>query len=115
MEPPSLPEPPKGASAWLVASGIIFIILWLAGAFVLGTMKLMASVMANDSGSASADAHLGMIASVMGGQIVSGLAGIPGGMIFFSPGRRKRTTLIFLAMLIGGVAIQAAALYLFFS
>jgi len=115
MEPPALPEPPKRASAWLVACGIVFMVLWLAGAFVLGTMKLMASVMANDSGSASADAHLGMIAAVMGGQLVSGLAGIPGGMIFFSPGRRKKMTLIFLAMLIGGVAIQAAALYLFFS
>ena len=115
MEPPSLPEPPKRAPAWLVACGIIFMILWLAGAFVLGAMKLMASVMANDSGSASADAHLGMIAAVMGGQLVSGLAGIPGGMIFFSPGRRKRMTFIFLAMLLGGVAIQAAALYLFFS
>ncbi len=115
MEAPALPEPPKRASAWLVACGIIFMILWLAGAFVLGTMKLMASVMANDSGSASADAHLGMIAAVMGGQLVSGLAGIPGGMIFFSPGRRKKMTLVFLAMLIGGVAIQAAALYLFFA
>jgi len=69
-------------------------ILWLAGAFVLGPMKLMASVMANDSGSASADAHLGMIAAVMGG---------------------KKMTLIFLAMLLGGVAIQAGALYSFFS
>jgi hypothetical protein len=98
-----------------VACGIVFMTLWLAGAFVLGTMKLMASVMANDSGSASADAHLGMIAAVMGGQLVSGLAGIPGGMIFFSPGRRKKMTLIFLAMLLGGVAIQAAALYSFFS
>jgi hypothetical protein len=56
-----------------------------------------------------------MIAAVMGGQLVSGLAGIPGGMIFFSPGRRKKMTLIFLAMLLGGVAIQAAALYSFFS
>ena len=115
MDAPPLPEPPKRASAWLVACGIVFMTLWLAGAFVLGTMKLMASVMANDSGSASADAHLGMIAAVMGGQLVSGLAGIPGGMSFFSPGRRKRMTLIFLAMLLGGVAIQAAALYSFFS
>jgi hypothetical protein len=89
-------------------------ILWLAGAFVLGAMKLMASVMANDSGSASADAHLGLIAAVMGGQLISGLAGIPGGMIFFSPGRRKKMTLIFLAMLLGGVGIQAAALFSFF-
>jgi len=90
-------------------------ILWLAGAFALGTMKLMASLMANDSGSISTDAHLGMIAAVMGGQLVSGLAGIPGGMIFFSPGRRKKMTLIFLAMLIGGVAIQAAAIYFSFA
>jgi hypothetical protein len=115
MNAPPLPEPPKRASTWLLAWGIVFMILWLAGAFVLGTMKLMASVMANDSGSASADAHLGMIAAVMGGQLVSGLAGIPGGMIFFSPGRRKKMTLIFLAMLLGGVAIQAGALYSFFS
>jgi hypothetical protein len=115
MEAPPLAESPKRAAAWVVVLGVVFMCLWLAGAFLFGAVKLMASLMANDSGSASAEAHLGMVAAVMGGQLVSGLAGIPGGMIFFSPGRRKKMTLIFLAMLISGVAIQAAALYLFFS
>lgn len=103
------------APAWLVVLGILFMLLWLGGAFILGAMKLMASVMANDSGSASADSHLGMIAAVMGGQIISGLAGVPGGLAIFSPGKRKKLWGIFFAMLIGGVGIQAAALYLFFS
>jgi len=96
------------APAWLVVLGILFMLLWLGGAFVLGAMKLMASVMANDSGSASADSHLGMIAAVMGGQVISGLA-------FFSPGKRKKFWGIFFAMLVVGVLVQAAALYLFFS
>ncbi|MFN7561407.1 MAG: hypothetical protein ACK5TH_06480 [Prosthecobacter sp.] len=103
------------APAWLVVLGILFMLLWLGGAFVLGAMKLMASVMANDSGSASADSHLGMIAAVMGGQVISGLAGIPGGLAFFSPGKRKKFWGIFFAMLVVGVLVQAAALYLFFS
>lgn len=103
------------APAWLVVLGILFMLLWLGGAFVLGAMKLMASVMANDYGSASADSHLGMIAAVMGGQVISGLAGIPGGLAFFSPGKRKKLWGIFFAMLVGGVLVQAAALYLFFA
>lgn len=102
------------APAWLVVLGITFMVLWLGGTFILGAMKLMASVMANDSGSASSNAHLGMIAAVMGGQIVSGLAGVPGGLAFFTVGKRKKLWGIFFAMLIGGVGIQAAALYLFF-
>jgi hypothetical protein len=56
-----------------------------------------------------------MIAAVMGGQVISGLAGIPGGLAFFSPGKRKKFWGIFFAMLVVGVLVQAAALYLFFS
>ena len=100
--------------AWHVALGILFMILWLGGAFILGAMKLMASVMANDSGSASTNSHLGLIAAVMGGQVISGLAGVPGGLAFFSPGKRKKLWGIFFAMLVGGVLIQGAAIYLFF-
>jgi hypothetical protein len=102
------------APAWLVVLGSLFMILWLGGAFILGAMKLMAGVMANDSGSASADAHLAMIAAVMGGQVISGLAGVPGGLAFFTVGKRKKLWAIFFAMLAAGVGIQAAALYLFF-
>lgn len=63
--------------AWLVVLGIFFMVTWRGGAFVLGAMRLRASVMANDFGSANAAAHLGLIAAVMGG------------LAFFSPGKRK--------------------------
>lgn len=102
-------------SKWLVALGVVFMLLWLGGACVLGFMKLIAGVMANDSGSASTDSHLRMITVVMGGQVISGLAGIPGGLAFFSPGKRKKLWGIFFAMLVVGVLVQAAALYLFFA
>jgi len=114
MEAPTPQESRKRISLWLVASGIVFIILWLAGAFVLGTMKLMASLMANDSGAASGEEHETLIFGMMGGQLLTGLAGIPAGLAFFWRGWRKRLLWTFLIMLIIGILIQAAAFCNFF-
>ncbi len=55
---------------WLIVLGVCFLVNWLGSAFVLGAMKLMAGVIANDSGSACTDAHLGLIVAVMGGQAI---------------------------------------------
>lgn len=103
-----------GVSIALVICGILFIALWLCGAAALGLMKLMASLMANDSGAASSDAHTTLIFGMLGGQLLTGLAGIPAGLAFFWRGWRKRLLWTFFIMLVTGLLIQAAAFWNFF-
>lgn len=98
----------------MIFLGLIFIVLWLAGAFVLGTMKLMASIMANDSGVASADAHMTLIGGMMAGQVLTGLAGIPAGLAFFWRSWRKRLLWTFGLLLIVGLALQILSFTSFF-
>jgi hypothetical protein len=89
MNPPALPRRSDApASGLMTVIGVLFMLGWLGVAFVLGGMSLMASLMANDSGSASSGAHMAFIGGVLGGQILTGLAGIPAGMAFFRKGRR---------------------------
>lgn len=111
---PKAQESGKGSSILMICLGLIFIVLWLAGAFVLGTMKLMASVMANDSGAASPDAHMTLIGGMMAGQILTGLAGIPAGLAFSWRSWRKRLLWTFGALLIVGLAIQILSFTSFF-
>jgi hypothetical protein len=116
MNPETSPQPsPKGLSILMICLGLIFMALWLAGAFVLGTMKLMASVMANDSGGASPDAHMTLIGGMMVGQILTGVAGIPAGLAFFWRSWRKRLLWTFGLLLIVGLAIQILSFTSFFS
>ncbi|MFN0076730.1 MAG: hypothetical protein ACKVY0_09665 [Prosthecobacter sp.] len=103
-----------GVSVALVICGVLFIALWLCGAAALGMMKLMASLMANDSGAASSEAHMTLIFGMMGGQLLTGLAGIPAELAFFWRGWRKRLLWTFLIMLVVGILIQAAAFFKFF-
>ena len=103
-----------GVSVVMVICGILFIALWLCGAAALGMMKLMASLMANDSGAASNEAHMTLIFGMMGGQLLTGLAGIPAGLAFFWRGWRKRLLWTFAIMLVVGLLIQAAAFFNFF-
>ena len=111
---PTAEESGKGASILMICLGLIFIVLWLAGSFVLGTMKLMASVMANDSGAASPDAHMTLIGGMMAGQILTGLAGIPAGLAFLWRSWRKRLLWTFGTLLIVGLAIQILSFTSFF-
>lgn len=111
---PTAQEFGKGASILMICLGLIFIVLWLAGAFVLGAMNLMASVMANDSGAASTDAHMTLIGGMMAGQILTGLGGIPAGLAFFGLSWRKRLLWTFGALLIVGLAIQILSFTSFF-
>lgn len=101
-------------SSWLVVCGFLFIALWLCGSAALGMMKLMASLMANDSGAASGEEDETLIFGMMGGQLFTGLAGIPAGLAFFWRGLRKRLLWTFLIMLIIGILIQAFAFWNFF-
>ena len=112
MEQPRNPAAPAGGLMTVI--GVLFMVGWLCAAFLLGGAKLLASMMANDSGAASGNAHLAFIGGVMGGQLLTGLAGIPGGLAFFLKGRRKAMILIFLALLVTGIAIQAVAFVSFF-
>jgi hypothetical protein len=111
---PGTQDSGKSVSIGMIFLGLIFMAFWLAGAFVLGTMKLMASVMANDSGAASADAHMTLIGGMMIGQILTGLAGIPAGLAFFWRSWRKRLLWTFGALLIVGLAIQTLSFTSFF-
>lgn len=90
----------------MIFLGLAFIGLWLAGAFVLGGLKLMASVMANDSGAASPDTHMTLIGGMMVGQVLTGLAGIPAGLAFFWRTWRRRLLWAFGISFIVGVTVQ---------
>lgn len=98
-----------------VIGGGLFIAIWLAAAVTLGALKLMGGLMANDSGAASGNAHLGLLAGLMGGQLLTGLAGIPAGLAFFWQAKRKVLLWTFAVMLVTGIAVQVAAFYSFAS
>jgi len=102
---------PRPVSALAVTGGVIFILVWLGGAALLGTLKLMAGLMANDSGTATGGQHLGLLGGVVIGQLLTGLAGIPAGLSFFWRSRRKMLVWAFAVMLVIGLAIQAGAVF----
>jgi hypothetical protein len=76
---------------------------------VPATMALMGTAMANDSGAASSEAHVSLMGGVLGGQVVAGLAGIPGGLAFFWRGARKVLWLLFGVLFVSGVVWQILA------
>ena len=111
---PTAQESGKSVSILMIGLGLIFVVIWLAGSFVLGTMQLMASVMANDSGAASADTHMTLIGGMMAGQLLTSLAGIPAGLAFFWRSWRKRLLWTFGLLLVAGLAIQILSFTSFF-
>jgi hypothetical protein len=104
-----------GLSPWRLVLGLLFIALWLGGAFFLGTLKLMASVMATDPGAASTDSHMTLIGGVMGGQVLTALAGIPAGLAFFLRTWRKRLLWTFALLLVLGLTLQILSFTSFFA
>ena len=86
---------------------------WLAGLFGLGFACVMSGIMANDPGRASDGAHMLMILSILIGNIVIGLAGIPAGIVFFLSGKRKALLLAFLLMILCGVRIIVVSVGVF--
>ena len=72
-----------------VFGGVAFMAVWIAGHVIWATMALMGTAMANDSGAASSEAHVSLMGGVLGGQVVAGLAGIPGGWPFSCGGRAR--------------------------
>ncbi len=102
---------PRPVSALAVTGGVIFILVWLGGAALLGTLKLMAGLMANDSDAATEGQHLGLLGGVMVGQLLTALAGVPAGLAFFWRNQRRKLLWAFAVMLISGIGIQAGAIF----
>jgi hypothetical protein len=84
-----VPAVAKGVSGWRVVLGVLFMAVWIVGHVIWATMALMGTAMANDSGAATSEAHVSLMGGVLGGQVVAGLAGIPGGLAFFWRGRAR--------------------------
>ena len=99
---------------WLVC-GSLFIILWIIGHSAWGMMSLVADLMANDSGSASAGKHMTLIFGMLGGQVLCGAAGIPAGLAFFWRSRRKLLLWLFSILFVVGALIQGGSFYAFFA
>jgi len=101
--------PAKGMSALSIASGLLFTGLWLCGHLVWGSMALMGTLTANDAGAATNDQHVAMMGGALGGIVMAGAAGIPGGLAFFWRSARKWLWLSFALFFIGGAVWQVIA------
>lgn len=89
-------------------------VIWLIGSVVWIMMSGMASLMANDSGSASNDKHMTLIVGMLIGQVITLLAGAPGGLAFFWSAHRSHCLIAFAAMFLIGAGIQVWAFMSFF-
>ncbi|MDZ4290037.1 MAG: hypothetical protein U0984_18875 [Prosthecobacter sp.] len=112
---PSPPGSSPAVTGLLVLAGIVFTVLWIVAHVTWATMSLMGTLMANDSGAASNDQHMALMGGMLGGQIVAGAAGIPGGLAFFWRGKRKLLLILFAILFVAGALWQVAAFYSFFS
>jgi hypothetical protein len=110
-----VPAVAKGVSGWRVVLGVLFMAVWIVGHLIWATIALMGTAMANDSGAASSEAHVSLIGGVLGGQVVAGLAGIPGGLAFFWRGARKGLWILFGVLFVSGVLWQVLAFQSFVS
>lgn len=115
LPPDSGAAPKPGVSVPMLILGILFIVAWLAGATLLGLLKLMAGVMANDSGAVSNETHMGVISGLMVGQALTATAGIPAGLAFFMRAARKKLLWAFALLLVTGIVFQVLSVRSFFS
>lgn len=99
-------SPERRLSVPMLLLGLVFIGLWLTGAFLLGALKFMASLMANDAGVASGESHMQMVVGVMMGQAATAVAGIPAGLAFFWRSARRKLLWAFALLLAGGILVQ---------
>lgn len=113
-ETPSTPVK-EGVSTARVVFGILFILVWIIAHLAWAGMAFIADVMANDSGAASEGSHMVLIFGMIGGQVLCGAAGVPAGMAFFEPHRRKFLLKLFASLFVIGALIQGGVFYSFFS
>jgi hypothetical protein len=105
----SATPPSHGIRISLIIGGILFAGLWIAAHFVWASMALMGTLMANDAGAATSDQHVAFMGGMLGGQILAGAAGIPGGLAFFWRSLRKWLWILFAALFVGGAVWQVVA------
>ena len=101
----------KGA---LAVIGMIFICGWLGVHVIWAYMSLMASLMANDSGSASSGAHGAFILGLMAGEALTAIAGVLAGLAFFWAARRKKLLIGFAGLFVVGALTQVISFVSFF-
>jgi len=75
----------------------------------------MGTLMANDAGSAPAEAQTNMVLLLLDGQILAGAAGLPLGLAIFWRARRKLLVRIFAALLGGGPLLVVFGVFVFAS
>ncbi|MFO1169090.1 MAG: hypothetical protein U1E19_13475 [Rhodoblastus sp.] len=92
-----------------VFGGIVFILVWLAASAVWTLMAVMGGLMANDSGAVASDRHAMLLTVMLVGVAAAGLAGVAGGLAFFWHDMRRALVIAFVALLVGGVGMQAYA------
>lgn len=109
----SPPSPSTGARVALIILGLLFTALWIVGHVVWATMALMGTLMANDAGGASSDQHMAFMGGMLGGQIMAGGAGVPGGLAFFWRSLRKWLWILFAALFVSGAVWQVVAFQFF--
>jgi len=94
-----------------VVFGVLFAAGWIIAHFIWGVMTFVANVMSaaayNPEGqTTNTETGMLLISVMIIGQIVAGLAGIPGGAAFFWPGRKKRLLMLFAGLFVTGSIIQ---------
>jgi hypothetical protein len=99
----------------MILLGVLFMVGWLTVSAFWFMMSMMGTLMANDSGAASAESHMTLILAMICGQGMTSLAGVFAGMAFFRRARRRLLLWLFAALLILGALCQYGSLHWFFS
>lgn len=89
--------------------GILFMLLWLAASAAWTLMAVMGGLMANDSGAVASDRHAFLLVVMLAGVAAASLAGVAGGLAFFWSDMRRPLAIGFVALLVGGLGLQAYA------
>lgn len=92
-----------------VLGGVLFMLAWLAASAVWALMAVMGGLMANDSGAVASDRHAVLLVTMLVGVAAAALAGVAGGLAFFWTDMRRPLVIGFVALLFGGVGLQAYA------
>jgi hypothetical protein len=79
------------------------------------SLSLMGTLMANDAGTVSAEAQTKMVLLVLGGQLLTGVAGLPLGLAVFWRAKRRLLLRIFGGLLGVGLLLTILGVYLFAS
>ena len=89
--------------------GLLFMLAWLVASAVLTLMVVMGGLMANDSGAVAPDRHAVLLVVMLVGVAAAALAGVAGGLAFFWTDMRRPLAIGFVALLLGGLGLQAFA------